>query len=652
MARVTRHIFGDMSITTRTAILLSALVGAIFIIAGILAFRDTDHRARIAGLANLDHYARQVARQQDERFARIRAVHQRATQLLRAELATNPTLGTPATFDSLFAPDPRGGRRSVPALFDGGVTPMGYVRGVGAIVPGEPDPQQRRMLSAAVHTVHALGEAVHPGMESLYLFTPRNDLVIFAPARSDRLNFYRKDAPPDFDFQKEELATIVTPAANPARAMRCTALRHILSDRKGGTWTTGCMTPVDLGGRHVAAWGTSILLDQLMLAHDFDDIRGADVILISREGRLIYHPGYTRQAQPGPESLLDLTRTADPALQALWRFVRESGNRPFLGEAPAIDSFVALRRIEATGWYVLVRQDRAVLHADTWRTVGRIAMTALVCLVLQALAIFLLMRWQVGVPLQALIERTRLITRRTAPARFVERERLTSPDEVVQLTHDFDLMAERVLSTQDELERKVALRTDALRNANKALKVEATRDPLTGIPNRRHLMTEIEARLAVLGPDDHYLLAIDIDQFDRINAEHGRAAGDAALTQVANGIVALLRDGDLCGRMGGGEIVALIRASSQADAMAVAERVRFGVTMLESPGRHGAMIRMTVSVGVARARDGDGCDSLYARADAALCEAKQRGRDRIFAHVPDPRPIAPPDIRPFVSVFG
>ncbi|MDK2769687.1 MAG: diguanylate cyclase [Sphingomonas sp.] len=621
-----------MSIATRTAITLSALIGLIFVLAGIVSYQDSARRTRDSGLATLDHYAHEVAQQQEARFARIRATHNRASDLLRAELSANPRLDDPAAFATLFPADPRGGRRSADALYTGASTPFGHIRTLGGFIPQEPEADERRRLMAATGIVSRLGEGVSPELESLYYFTPHNALVIFAANRPDGLRFYRKDAPSSFDFQQQEFATITTRAVNPARTMRCTALRHILYDRTGGTWTTGCMTPVDIGGRHVGSWGTSVPLDDLLPAHGLNGLPGTGVILISREGRLIHHPSYTHQKRSGPESMLDLTTTRDPQLAALWAFVQQHRKDGYLGEA--LDSFVAMRRIDTPGWYALVVQDPAVMQAESYRLILRIALTAAVCLVLQALAITWLLRRRVGQPLARLIERTRTLTRRVPSARFVDVDRVARRDEVAQLTHDFDVMAERIGSAQSELERKVTERTKALRRANLQLKLIATRDPLTGIPNRRYLASEVDARLDVLGNDGHYLLVFDIDHLQRINAAHGEENGDRALITIANGIAALLRDGDLCARIDGAKFAAFIRADTQAEAMNVAERVRTGLYGLETPGRYGEMIRVTVSAGVTGATAGDRFDSLLLRADAALAEAKSGGRDRAVWHRP------------------
>lgn len=625
----------DMSIATRTAMTLSALIGLIFILAGIVSYHDSARRTRESGLATLDHYAREVAERQEARFARIRATHLRATDLLRAELSANSRIDDPAAFDAMFTRDPRGGRRSADTLYTGTSTPFGYVRTLGGFIPHEPVPAARRRLMAATAVVSRLGEGVRPELESLYYFTPDNALVIFAADRPDQLRFYRKDAPSTLDFQQMEFAAITTRAANPKRTMRCTALRHIMYDRTGGTWTTGCMTPIDIDGRHVGSWGTSVPLDDLMPKNDLDSVPGTSVILISREGRLIHHPGYTHQKQSGPESMLDLTTTRDPQLAALWAFVQQHRDGSYLGEA--LDSFVAMRRIDTPGWVALAVQDPSVMQAESRRLILRIALTAAVCLVLQALAITWLLRRRVGQPLARLIERTRALTRRVPTARFVEIDRVATRDEVAQLTHDFDLMADRIGSAQSALERKVADRAKALRRANMQLKLIATRDPLTGIPGRRHLASEVDARLAVLGNDGHYLLVFDIDHLQRVNQAHGDETGDRALINIANGIAALLREGDLCGRIGGAEFAAFVRADSQAEAMNVAERVRTGLYGLETPGRYGEMIRVTVSAGVAGAIPGDRFESMLVRAETALEQAKLGGRDRAALHRPGGR---------------
>lgn len=629
-----RERYGNQPIVRQALLPILCLLFCVTILLAFGAFK-VERRDQLSEVVkSLRAFNEEQVRKNNARFNAIATLHRKATDLFNLSLSHVDGQELQSQFDTLFPEFGDGTRRSSPGLYEGTADTRGGVTyGIGAFLGGANAMtlEDKRQILAAYQVVRSL-RSLDGGFKSFFYFTPTNRLVVFAPSRHDRLMFYRRQAPANFDFRREEFVSITTPENNPSRRMRCTGLQRIIYDRTGQTWTTGCMTPVDLGGRHVGSWGTSVPLDDLMPANDLNDVPGTGVILISREGRLIHHPRYTHQRRSGPESMLDLTTTRDPQLAALWAFVQQHRDGNYLGEA--LDSFVAMRRIDTPGWYALVVQDPSVMQAESNRLILRIAITAAICLVLQALAITWLLRRRVGVPLARLIERTRTLTRRVPNARFVDVDRVAQRDEVAQLTHDFDIMAERIGSAQSELERKVADRTKALRRANLQLKLIATRDPLTGIPSRRHLASEIDARLAVLGGEGHYLLAFDVDHLKRVNEVHGEETGDRALINIANGIAALLREGDLCGRIGGAEFAAFVRADTQAEAMNVVERVRTGLYGLETPGRYGEMVRVTVSAGVTGATAGDRFDALLLRADEALTEAKQGGRDRAIWHRP------------------
>jgi diguanylate cyclase (GGDEF)-like protein len=136
-------------------------------------------------------------------------------------------------------------------------------------------------------------------------------------------------------------------------------------------------------------------------------------------------------------------------------------------------------------------------------------------------------------------------------------------------------------------------------------------------------------------------MVLDLDHFKRLNDAHGHAAGDAVLRSVANSLAASVRPADVLARTGGEELVVLGLVSDAAEAGRLAERLRAAVAASRSEAGHG----VTASVGVALTRTVDGEDPrnalwrLVDRADAAMYEAKQQGRDRVAAlQVPQPRP--------------
>jgi diguanylate cyclase (GGDEF)-like protein len=180
--------------------------------------------------------------------------------------------------------------------------------------------------------------------------------------------------------------------------------------------------------------------------------------------------------------------------------------------------------------------------------------------------------------------------------------------------------------------------------AVRAYKTAAATDPLTSLLNRRGFF---DAAAAMMGAHRATktpvsVLAFDIDHFKKINDTHGHAAGDAMLQLFANVVSRTMRGGDIIGRVGGEEFVALL-SGPMAETAVAAERMRNAfVTATDGPNGHG--IPATVSVGIACGSPHASIDVLIARADAALYRAKANGRNRIELSdeaVPAPGRVAP-----------
>nr|WP_225444635.1 GGDEF domain-containing protein [Pseudomarimonas arenosa] len=160
-----------------------------------------------------------------------------------------------------------------------------------------------------------------------------------------------------------------------------------------------------------------------------------------------------------------------------------------------------------------------------------------------------------------------------------------------------------------------------------ALHDQASKDVLTGIANRRHFRAEMER--AFTQHSDLALIALDVDHFKSINDRFGHPAGDKVLTAVGATLRRHCPPPALPGRIGGEEFAVLL-AANHAEACALAEQLRAAIEalQLEDEGRE---IRVTASFGVASRRPVDAdADAIYARADAALYEAKRSGRNRVL----------------------
>jgi diguanylate cyclase (GGDEF)-like protein len=169
----------------------------------------------------------------------------------------------------------------------------------------------------------------------------------------------------------------------------------------------------------------------------------------------------------------------------------------------------------------------------------------------------------------------------------------------------------------------------------------ATTDALTGIPNRRHFLSTAEHEIARAqrygGPLG--LIMADIDRFKSINDTRGHPAGDAVLTAVALTLATESRPNDVVGRLGGEEFAVLLPSADIDAVAAVAERLRASIEAL-SVEFDGRRIPVTISLGCAAAGGAPPersamsvLEALMRRADAALYEAKNSGRNRVASGV-------------------
>jgi len=159
----------------------------------------------------------------------------------------------------------------------------------------------------------------------------------------------------------------------------------------------------------------------------------------------------------------------------------------------------------------------------------------------------------------------------------------------------------------------------------------ATTDPLTNIANRRYFFTQAEAELK-RSRRYHYsfsVLMMDIDHFRDINNTYGHAIGDEAIKIVATKIIKNIRDIDICARIGGEEFVALLPQTNMSEAMVVAERIRQIISQTVITAEE-QKVTMTMSIGVATyAFEDETIDAVLKRADKALYQAKNAGRNQV-----------------------
>ena len=170
-------------------------------------------------------------------------------------------------------------------------------------------------------------------------------------------------------------------------------------------------------------------------------------------------------------------------------------------------------------------------------------------------------------------------------------------------------------------------RAEAL--AQKSQRLSET-DQLTGIANRRKLLDTLGREIARSEREhtDLSILMIDVDHFKSINDRFGHAVGDEVLKRLANLGSTTLRKGDLFGRLGGEEFLAILPSASAETAAHIGERLRRECEELDWP-KIAKLDGVTISLGVAMCQFGYDETSLLHAADTALYESKRSGRNRL-----------------------
>lgn len=190
------------------------------------------------------------------------------------------------------------------------------------------------------------------------------------------------------------------------------------------------------------------------------------------------------------------------------------------------------------------------------------------------------------------------------------------------------LLADGYRSPDNDALRKLL---EELREKASRLHRQATTDQLTGLATFGSLQESLERQIVKARERDQPLgvLMADLDYFKQVNDIHGHLVGDMVLRHVAARIQSAVRDFDIVGRFGGEEFTVILMNTDVVMASIIAERIREEIASTPFHIK-GIDIHITISLGVAMLREDDTRDGLLERADEAMYQAKQAGRNRVI----------------------
>jgi len=289
------------------------------------------------------------------------------------------------------------------------------------------------------------------------------------------------------------------------------------------------------------------------------------------------------------EALARLTETGGAAVE----YVNYDGN----------EVVGTLNTIPGLGWSVIAE----IPSAEAFRQVNRLR-NLTILMVLALLVGVGLIAWFLGLlivrPLTRLAQGAAEVATGSLAVDLPE----VGGGEVGDLTKVFNNMVDRLRESREELERL------------------STLDGLTGLANRRHLLSRLalESSRAKRGHHTFAVLMVDVDHFKAYNDSYGHLAGDEVLVRIAAILRECCREVDCAARYGGEEFLVLLTETGMEGAFEVAERVRARLSRETFAGG-----TITLSVGVASYPEfGETPEAVIMSADVALYQAKHLGRDR------------------------
>jgi len=501
-----------LKITTR----YTAIAGALMLIATVIGswviFAYFYDRERAAFLERLETQVAAETAEHGEIFKDARESHDFAIKAFLDRVAAwRARDDVTARFEETFEAKPDGTYRSRDRDFDGVLYPDGrWVYGFGAFIPpgAEGDRERQIRMLAAYDIVTRFGEASLHWADNFYFYDQYDDIIIFAPQRDDRLEFYRKNAPADFTVGDRQIATHVLPENNPERSMRCTELVSVIYDETGTRLSSGCQTPVDIDGAHVGAFGVTFMLDGWLADVIANPIEGTKPFIIQSDGEMIAHEVlFDRSGGEEFAKQFAAEMQADALLASIQKANRSAGTALF----EPWDAYVAYAMFPGPEWYYVARVPRSVVRSAALSEAAKFGGAGFALGLTLILLSGVVLRKVIAKPLERLTAEADRDVIDAGHTIFTEADR---EDEIGSLSRSFQRRDERFKTLVSNLDGQVRARTaelvearDSAEAANRAKSSflanmsHEIRTPLNGIVG----IAQVLAKSNLSGDDRRYV---------------------------------------------------------------------------------------------------------------------------------------------------
>lgn len=526
-------------------------------------------------------------------------------------------------------------------MYEGYTLPNGqYIYGTSATyspdIPPDADTRKRFVLSYLLS--YKYGVVLKNRFLNFYGVVPEKGFTIFQ----------KEDIARAFHYSGSDtlnLSTYEFYSRGFSQKASTTIFTSIYYDYSNKAWMTTIATPdeVSADGKHKIMACVDLLLNSLMKRTSEPEIKGtrSTIFEATPQGKLISDDKYQKEifSSQGNASITSLhIKDYYPLINAL------AHDGSYSVKLLDLDNeIVAVGRIPNTPWAIAVHYPKSLLYAEVLFNIKVIIYLSMTTLLLELVILSSVLKNKITIPLNKLVELSSGVASSEKSNHTYDPD--AHKDEIERLQFSFIDMIDRVKKSQESLEEKINERTKELEKANQELFVISHTDPLTKIGNRRFFFNQGEGLLLKLGEiKSKILLAIiDFDFFKKYNDFYGHPQGDNCLQSVANILSENIdRDNDILARIGGEEFALIKTVADEEEADRCVSKLCRAVSLKALPHTASELGIVTISIGYITEsyHKNTTLDSLVSKADRALYQAKDKGRNTVvpFSDVRDTDP--------------